>query len=117
MNEQILTMVMGAIALSLTAVLIILWRQKQTLLIQNVQLRAKTQTDQQVQQMWQQQIERLTQNAMINQSQQFLGLAKAQFDGVLEKANLTFEQRQQHWNRLILRCKLWKSTALRRLPI
>lgn len=101
MNEQILTMVMGAIALGLTALLIILWRQKQTLLIENVQLRAKTQTDQQVQQMWQQQIERLTQNAMINQSQQFLGLAKAQFDGVLEKANLTFEQRQQQFQHLL----------------
>ena len=85
----------------LVVVLLILWRQKQKLLIENVQLRAKTQTDQQVQQVWQQQIERLTQTALVNQSQQFLGLAKAQFDGVLEKANLTFDQRQQQFQHLL----------------
>jgi DNA recombination protein RmuC len=75
--------------------------QKQSLLIENTQLRSQTQTDHQVQQMWQQQIERLTQQALINQSNQFLGLAKAQFDGVLEKANLTFEQRQEQFKHLL----------------
>lgn len=75
--------------------------QKQSLLIENTQLRSQTQTDYQVQQMWQQQIERLTQQALINQSNQFLGLAKAQFDGVLEKANLTFEQRQEQFKHLL----------------
>jgi DNA recombination protein RmuC len=78
-----------------------LFNQKQSILIENIQLRSQTQTDQQVQQMWQQQIERLTQQALINQSNQFLGLAKAQFDGVLEKANLTFEQRQEQFKHLL----------------
>ncbi len=78
-----------------------LFNQKQSLLIENIQLRSQTQTGQQVQQMWQQQIERLTQQALINQSNQFLGLAKAQFDGVLEKANLTFEQRQEQFKHLL----------------
>ena len=78
-----------------------LFNQKQVLFVENVKLRSQTQTDQQVQQMWQQQIERLTQQALINQSNQFLGLAKAQFDGVLEKANLTFEQRQEQFKHLL----------------
>ena len=75
--------------------------QRQALSIENIQLRSQTQTDQQVSQMWQQQIERLTQQALINQSNHFLGLAKAQFDGVLEKANLTFEQRQEQFKHLL----------------
>lgn len=75
--------------------------QKQSLLIENIKLRSQTQTDQQLSQMWQQQIERLTQQALINQSNQFLGLAKAQFDGVLEKANLTFEQRQEQFKHML----------------
>lgn len=78
-----------------------LFGQKQTLLAENINLRAQVQTDGQVQQMWQQQIEHLTQQALINQSNQFLGLAKAQFDGVMEKANLTFEQRQQQFQHLL----------------
>lgn len=85
----------------LAGVCLYLIHQKQTLLIENVQLRSQTQTDQQIQQMWQQQIERLTQQALINQSNQFLGLAKAQFDGVLEKANLTFEQRQEQFKHML----------------
>lgn len=80
---------------------ILLWRQKQSLLMENVALRSKAQSDQQIQQMWQQQIERLTQQALVNQSQQFLGLAKSQFDGVLEKANLTFDQKQQQFQHLL----------------
>ncbi len=101
MHEQMLGPVIWIVALALVAVVITLFRQKQRLLIENVQLRAKHQTDQQVQQLWQQQIERLTQTALINQSQQFLGLAKTQFDGVLERANLTFEQRQQQFQHLL----------------
>lgn len=100
-NEQILVITIALIAFGLVAVIVTLFRQKQILLIENVQLRSKNQTDQQIQQLWQQQIERLTQTALINQSQQFLGLAKAQFDGVLEKANLTFEQRQQQFQHLL----------------
>ena len=78
-----------------------LFNQKQILLLKNTQLQAQIQNESQVQQMWQQQIERLTQQALINQSNQFLGLAKAQFDGVMEKANLTFEQRQQQFQHLL----------------
>lgn len=101
LNEQIVYIFLLAAIVGLAVVAIILWRQKQALLIENVTLRSKTQTDQQLQQMWQQQIERLTQQAMVNQSQQFLGLAKSQFDGVLEKANLTFEQKQQQFQHLL----------------
>lgn len=85
----------------LLGVCIYLMRNKQALLIENIQLKSQLQTDQQVQQMWQQQIERLTQQALFNQSNQFLNLAKSQFDGVLEKANLTFEQRHQQFKHLL----------------
>lgn len=101
MNEQIPLFVISIMALSLGAFCIYLFRQKQALLIENLQLRSQVQTDQQIQQMWQQQIERLTQQALINQSNQFIGLAKAQFDGVLEKANLTFEQKQEQFKHLL----------------
>lgn len=101
MNEQILILLIGVIAFGLAIVVAMLWRQKQVLLMENVVLRSKTQSDQQLQLMWQQQIERLTQQAMVNQSQQFLGLAKSQFDGVLEKANLTFDQKQQQFQHLL----------------
>lgn len=101
MNEQTLILLIGVIASGLAIVVAMLWRQKQVLLMENVVLRSKTQSDQQLQLMWQQQIERLTQQAMVNQSQQFLGLAKSQFDGVLEKANLTFDQKQQQFQHLL----------------
>lgn len=101
LSEHALIVVVGLIATISILSLVVIWRQKQTLLIENVSLRAKAQTDQQIQLMWQQQIERLTQQALVNQSQQFLGLAKSQFDGVLEKANLTFEQRQQQFQHLL----------------
>ena len=101
MNVDILCWVLALVAASLGVVCVRLSGQKQTLFIENIQLRSQTQTDQQVSQMWQQQIERLTQQALINQSNQFLGLAKAQFDGVLEKANLTFEQRQEQFKHML----------------
>ncbi len=101
MNFDIVFWALALVAAGLGLFCFRLFNQKQTLLIENIQLRSQTQTDQQVQQMWQQQIERLTQQALINQSNQFLGLAKAQFDGVLEKANLTFEQRQEQFKHLL----------------
>ncbi|MCX7351810.1 MAG: hypothetical protein NTW22_00805, partial [Proteobacteria bacterium] len=101
MNFDIVFWALALVAAGLGLFCFRLFNQKQTLLIENIQLLSQTQTDQQVQQMWQQQIERLTQQALINQSNQFLGLAKAQFDGVLEKANLTFEQRQEQFKHLL----------------
>lgn len=101
MNAEIVFWGGAAFAVCLGFLCIRLSSQKQALLIENAQLRSQVQTDQQVQQMWQQQIERLTQQALINQSHQFLGLAKAQFDGVLEKANLTFEQRQEQFKHML----------------
>lgn len=87
--------------ISLAGMCLYLVKGRQQLLIENVQLKSQLQTDQQIQQMWQQQIERLTQQALLNQSNQFLNLAKSQFDGVLEKANLTFEQRQEQFKHLL----------------
>lgn len=101
MDFDIIFWSLGFSIACLVSTCIYLLRQKQVLLIENIKLRSQSQTDQQVQQMWQQQIERLTQQALINQSNQFLGLAKAQFDGVLEKANLTFEQRQEQFKHLL----------------
>jgi len=101
MNQEALFLIMGLLTSVLMVTIAVLWKKKQTLLIENVQLRAVQQTDQQVQQTWQEHIERLTQQALVNQSHQFLGLAKSQFDGVLEKANLTFEQRQQQFQHLL----------------
>lgn len=101
MNVDMMFWVLALVAVCLGLFCVRLFNQKQSLLIENIKLRSLTQTDSQVQQMWQQQIERLTQQALINQSNQFLGLAKAQFDGVLEKANLTFEQRQEQFKHLL----------------
>ncbi len=101
MTIDVLCLGLALVAVGLGILCVRLSGQKQSLLIENIKLRSQTQTDQQVSQMWQQQIERLTQQALINQSNQFLGLAKAQFDGVLEKANLTFEQRQEHFKHML----------------
>lgn len=101
MNSDILFWTFISSIVILLSICVYLLRRKQTLLIENIQLKSQVQTDQQIQQMWQQQIERLTQQAMINQSNQFLNLAKSQFDGVLEKANLTFEQRQEQFKHLL----------------
>jgi len=101
MNSDILFWTFISSIVILLSICVYLLRRKQTLLIENIQLKSQLQTDQQIQQLWQQQIERLTQQALLNQSNQFLNLAKSQFDGVLEKANLTFEQRQEQFKHLL----------------
>ena len=78
MNFDIVFWALALVAAGLGLFCFRLFNQKQTLLIENIQLLSQTQTDQQVQQMWQQQIERLTQQALINQSNQFLEFVKAQ---------------------------------------
>ncbi len=101
MNSDILFWTFISSIVILLSICVYLLRRKQTLLIENIQLKSQLQTEQQIQQMWQQQSERLTQQALITQSNQFLNLAKSQFDGVLEKANLTFEQRQEQFKHLL----------------
>ena len=85
----------------LLIVVVALFLSRQNLLLENTKLKAQTQSDQQIQQLWQQQIERLTQQALLQHSQNFMHIAKAQFDGVLEKANLTFDKRHEQFQHLL----------------
>lgn len=79
----------------------LLFRSRQVLLLENTKLKAQAQSDQQIQILWQQQIERLTQQALLQHSQNFMHMAKSQFDGVLEKANLTFDKRHEQFQHLL----------------
>lgn len=85
----------------LLIVVVVLFLSRQNLLLENTKLKAQSQSDQQIQQLWQQQIERLTQQALLQHSQSFMHIAKTQFDGVLEKANLTFDKRHEQFQHLL----------------
>lgn len=92
-------LIVTAVALLITV--IALFRSRQILLLENTKLKAQAQSDQQIQVLWQQQIERLTQQALLQHSQNFMHMAKSQFDGVLEKANLTFDKRHEQFQHLL----------------
>lgn len=89
------------IILLLAALSFYLFRHRQVLLLENATLKTKLESDQQIQSLWQQQIERLTQQALLQHSQNFMQIAKTQFDGVLEKANFTFDKRQEQFQHLL----------------
>lgn len=88
-------------SVGLLIAVVLLFRSRQILLLENTKLKAQAQSDQQIQQLWQQQIERLTQQALLQHSQNFMHMAKSQFDGVLEKANLTFDKRHEQFQHLL----------------
>jgi DNA recombination protein RmuC len=94
-------LVLIAIITGLLIFVALLVRSRQILLLENTKLKAQSQSDQQIQQLWQQQIERLTQQALLQHSQNFMQMAKTQFDGVLEKANLTFDKRHEQFQHLL----------------